>query len=99
MEKNATINIRINPDVKKSAETLPSRLGVPMATAIDTFLKQATLIGVHGYSFPGALAAYVSQIVKSIQSIAELFTAIPRAILATNKAKWHRRPARLTKAP
>jgi addiction module RelB/DinJ family antitoxin len=45
MEKNATLNIRINPDVKKSAETVLSRLGVPMATAVDMFLKQITLTG------------------------------------------------------
>ena len=45
MEKNATLNIRINPEVKKSAETVLSRLGVPMATAIDMFLKQVTLTG------------------------------------------------------
>ena len=45
MEKNATLNIRINPEVKKSAEMVLSQLGVPMATAIDIFLKQITLTG------------------------------------------------------
>ena len=45
MEKNATLNIRINPDVKKSAETVLSKLGVPMATAVDMFLRQVTLTG------------------------------------------------------
>jgi addiction module RelB/DinJ family antitoxin len=45
MEKNATLNIRINPDVKKSAEAVLSRLGAPMATAVDMFLKQITLTG------------------------------------------------------
>ena len=45
MEKNATLNIRINPEVKKSAEMVLSQLGVPMATAIDMFLKQVTLTG------------------------------------------------------
>ena len=45
MEKNATLNIRINPDVKKSAEMVLSQLGVPVATAIDIFLKQITLTG------------------------------------------------------
>ena len=35
MEKTATLNLRINPDVKKSAEIVLSQLGVPMATAID----------------------------------------------------------------
>lgn len=45
MEKNATLNIRISPEVKRSAEVVLSKLGVPMATAIDMFLKQVTLTG------------------------------------------------------
>jgi addiction module RelB/DinJ family antitoxin len=45
MEKNATLNVRINPEVKKSAEVVLTQLGVPMATAIDIFLKQVTLTG------------------------------------------------------
>ena len=43
MEKTATLNIRINPDVKKSAEWVLGQLGVPMATAVDMFLKQVAL--------------------------------------------------------
>ena len=45
MEKTATLNLRINPEVKNSAEKILSQLGVPMATAIDMFLKQVTLTG------------------------------------------------------
>ena len=45
MEKTATLNLRINPEVKKSAESVLSQLGVPMATAIDMFLKQVSLTG------------------------------------------------------
>jgi len=45
MEKTATLNLRINPEVKKSAEMVLSKLGVPMATAIDIFLKQIALTG------------------------------------------------------
>ncbi|MCL2699468.1 MAG: type II toxin-antitoxin system RelB/DinJ family antitoxin [Defluviitaleaceae bacterium] len=45
MEKTATLNLRVNPEVKKSAETVLSQLGVPMSTAIDMFLKQVTLTG------------------------------------------------------
>jgi addiction module RelB/DinJ family antitoxin len=45
MEKTATLNLRINPSVKKSAEVVLSQLGVPMATAVDIFLKQITLTG------------------------------------------------------
>ena len=53
MEKTATLNLRINPELKKSAEMVLSRLGVPMATAIDIFLKQVTLTG--GIPFAVAL--------------------------------------------
>ena len=45
MEKTATLNLRVNPDVKKSAEMVLHQLGVPMTTAIDMFLKQITLTG------------------------------------------------------
>ena len=45
MEKNATLNIRINPEVKKSAEAVLTQLGIPMATAINIFLKQVMLTG------------------------------------------------------
>jgi addiction module RelB/DinJ family antitoxin len=45
MEKTATLNLRINPEVKNSAENVLSQLGVPMATAIDMFLKQVALTG------------------------------------------------------
>lgn len=45
MEKTATLNLRVNPEVKKSAESVLYQLGVPMATAVDMFLKQITLTG------------------------------------------------------
>ena len=45
MEKTATLNLRINPEVKKTAEIILTRLGIPMSIAIDMFLKQVTLTG------------------------------------------------------
>jgi addiction module RelB/DinJ family antitoxin len=45
MEKSATLNLRVSPEVKRSAEMVLSQLGVPMATAIDIFLKQVALTG------------------------------------------------------
>lgn len=39
MEKSATLNLRVNPAVKSDAETILSRLGIPMSTAVDMFLK------------------------------------------------------------
>ena len=53
MEKTATLNLRVNPEDKKSAEIVLSKLGVPMATAVGMFLKQIALTG--SIPFPVAL--------------------------------------------
>lgn len=45
MEKSMTLNLRVNPDVKKRAEEVLSQLGIPMSTAIDIYLKQISLTG------------------------------------------------------
>jgi addiction module RelB/DinJ family antitoxin len=70
MEKTATLNIRINPDVKNSAEMVLSKLGVPMATAIDIFLKQITLTG--GIPFAVTLPKAPDSINTDIMSASEI---------------------------
>ena len=45
MEKTATLNLRVNPIVKKRAEEVLSVLGIPMTTAIDMYLNQISLTG------------------------------------------------------
>jgi addiction module RelB/DinJ family antitoxin len=45
MEKSATLNLRVNPNVKQRAEDVLSRLGIPMSTAIDIYLNQISLTG------------------------------------------------------
>ena len=40
MEKTATLNLRVNPTVKKNAESVLNKLGIPMSTAIDMYLTQ-----------------------------------------------------------
>ena len=45
MEKNATLNLRVNPDVKRRAEKVLSQLGMPMSTAIDIYLNQIAMTG------------------------------------------------------
>ena len=45
MEKTTTLNLRVNPDVKRRAEEVLSRLGIPMSTAIDIYLKQISMTG------------------------------------------------------
>lgn len=45
MEKSMTMNLRINPAVKQQAEEVLRQLGIPMATAVDMYLRQITLTG------------------------------------------------------
>ncbi len=45
MEKTTTLNLRVNPDVKRRAEEVLSQLGMPMSTAIDIYLKQISMTG------------------------------------------------------
>ena len=45
MEKSATLNLRVNPKVKKQAEEVLDRLGIPMSVAIDMYLNQINLTG------------------------------------------------------
>ena len=43
MEKTATLNLRVNPDVKQEAEEVLQELGIPMTTAVNMFLRQVSL--------------------------------------------------------
>ena len=45
MEKSVTMNLRVNPSVKKQAEDVLKQLGIPMATAIDMYLRQISMTG------------------------------------------------------
>lgn len=45
MEKSATLNLRVNPELKQDAESVLGRLGIPMSTAVDMFLNQIVLVG------------------------------------------------------
>lgn len=45
MEKTATLNLRVNPTVKKNAEEVLKNLGITMSTAIDIYLNQIYLTG------------------------------------------------------
>ena len=50
MEKNATLNLRVNPEVKQNAEAVLTQLGISMSTAVDIYLRQISMVG--GIPFP-----------------------------------------------
>ena len=43
MSKSTNLYVRIEPDVKKNAETILSQLGIPISNAVSMFLKQVIL--------------------------------------------------------
>lgn len=62
MEKTQMLNVRVSPIVKQQAEAVLKQLGIPMATAIDMYLRQITLTGGIPFSLslpkaPAALSA------------------------------------------
>lgn len=45
MEKTATLNVRVNPEVKREAEEVLDQLGLSMSQAINMYLRQIKLVG------------------------------------------------------
>ena len=45
MAKTASLNIRLNPEVKKTAETVYSQYGLSLAEAVTVFIHQSCNIG------------------------------------------------------
>ena len=74
MEKSMTLNLRVNPVVKQQAEDVLKQLGIPMATAIDMYLRQIKLTGgiPFSVSLPKAPAAVNADIMSTDQLRMEL---------------------------
>ena len=45
MEKSATLNLRVNPDVKKNVESILASLGLTVTAAVDIYFRQIVLTG------------------------------------------------------
>ena len=72
MEKTMMLNVRVSPSVKQQAEDVLKQLGIPMATAIDMYLRQITLTGGIPFSLslpkaPAALNADTMTMTSSMQ--------------------------------
>ena len=76
MEKTATLNLRVNPVVKQSDESVLSKLGIPMSTAIDMYLNQISLTG--GIPFAVTLPKAPASINADRMSDEELHATLKR---------------------
>lgn len=78
MEKTATLNLRVNPEVKRKAEEVLNALGVPMSTAIDMYLKQISLTG--GIPFPITLPTPLKEINADLMTKDEIIAKIKQGV-------------------
>ena len=70
MGKSATLNISVNTDVKENAERVLAQLGIPMATAIDMYLKQISLVG--GIPFSIVLPKTANSVNADMMSVTQI---------------------------
>lgn len=70
MEKSATLNLRVNPEIKQQAENVLRQLGIPMATAVDMYLRQITLTG--GIPFAVSLPKHPASINADVMTAEQL---------------------------
>ncbi|MCL2537598.1 MAG: type II toxin-antitoxin system RelB/DinJ family antitoxin [Coriobacteriia bacterium] len=90
MEKTTTLNTRVNPDVKRSAEEVLSQLGIPMSTAIDMFLRQVT--HTQGIPFPLTLPQAPNSVDATRMDADKIRSKIAAGLDSIEKGKV--RPAR-----
>lgn len=74
MEKSMTLNLRVNPTVKQQADQVLKQLGIPMATAIDMYLRQISLTG--GIPFAVTLPQAPPAVNTEMMSLPQLRAAL-----------------------
>ena len=78
MEKTTTLNLRVNPTVKRNAEDVLSKLGMTMSTAIDIYLNQIALTG--GIPFSVSLPQAPKSVNADLMTKEELYAAIKHGL-------------------
>ncbi|MFZ7132425.1 MAG: type II toxin-antitoxin system RelB/DinJ family antitoxin [Eubacteriales bacterium] len=76
MANTTTLNLRVNPLVKKQAEEILSELGIPMSTAINMYLRQIKMTG--GIPFSIELPKVPSDINADLMTNEELYFKLER---------------------
>ena len=74
MEKSTTLNLRVNPTVKRNAEEILSQLGISMSTAIEIYLRQISLTG--GIPFDVTLPKAPSHLNMDLMSKEQIYSEL-----------------------
>ena len=72
MTKTANLNMRIDPQTKKSAEQLFATFGITISDAINIFLRQSLLVG--GLPFEMKQPRYNTETETAMQEAREIIT-------------------------
>ena len=70
MAKTASINIRIEPDVKSSVDGIYSRFGLTLADAVKIFLHKSIIVG--GLPFDMTLPRYNDETLAAMQEARDI---------------------------
>ena len=81
------MNLRVNPKLKEQAEDILKRLGIPMATAIDMYLNQITLVG--GIPFSVTLPKAPPALNADIMSEQELHSKLAKGLADAQSGRTH----------
>ncbi|MBI9012443.1 MAG: type II toxin-antitoxin system RelB/DinJ family antitoxin [Clostridiales bacterium] len=87
MANTTTLNIRINPSVKKKAEEVLEELGIPMSTAINMYLRQISLTG--GIPFPVKLPKAPENLNAGTMSESELYDKLDKGYNDATAGRVH----------
>ena len=74
MEKSTTLNLRVNPTVKRNAEEVLAQLGISMSTAIEIYLRQISLTG--GIPFDVTLPKAPSHLNMDLMSKEQIYSEL-----------------------
>jgi len=85
VEKTTTLNLRVNPEVKRRAEEVLSQLGMPMSTAIDIYLKQISMTG--GIPFAVTLPKAPVSVNADLMTTSEIRTKLKEGYNDIEKGK------------
>jgi DNA-damage-inducible protein J len=72
MAKTASLNIRIDPETKSSAERLFSQFGITVTDAVNMFLRQSLMSG--GLPFELKLPRYGAETEEAIKEAREIMS-------------------------
>lgn len=85
MEKTTTLNLRVNPDVKRRAEEVLSQIGIPMSTAIDIYLRQIAMNG--GIPFAVKLPEVPMSVSSDLMTIDDIHAKLKEGYSGIEKGK------------